>query len=71
MPSKSFPRNRPDIAYALKLGWRYVRTSGSGHLIFRHPDVAQTCCMSTSLGGGRGERNAIAWLKRNTPREER
>jgi hypothetical protein len=69
MRVRSYDRKRPDIAFALANGWEYVRTSGSGHLIFRHPQVQQTCTLSCSLGGGRGERNAIAWLKRNTPRE--
>ena len=68
MGKRSFDRKRPDIAFALENGWRYVRTSGSGHLIFEHPEVEKKCTMSCSLGGGRGERNAIAWLKRNTPR---
>lgn len=69
MGKRSFDRKRSDITYALNNGWSYVRTSGSGHLIFRHPEVAQTCTMSATLGGGRGDLNAIAWLKRHTPRE--
>lgn len=69
MGKRSYDRKRPDIAFALENGWSYLRTSGSGHLIFGHPETTQICAMSASLGGGRGERNAIAWLKRNTPRE--
>lgn len=69
MKQRSYNRKRPDIAFALENGWRYIRHTGSGHLIFSHPEVKETCLMSSSLGGGRGERNAIAWLKRHTPRE--
>jgi len=69
MPRRSYDRKRPDIAWALAHGWRYDRMSGTGHLVFVHPDAPTPCIMSATLGGGRGERNAIAWLKRNTPRE--
>lgn len=69
MGKRSYDRKRPDIRFALENGWRYIRHTGSGHLVFGHPEVSVTCTMSASLGGGRGERNAIAWLKRNTPRE--
>jgi hypothetical protein len=64
-----YDRKRPDIAFALSQGWRYVRRAGSGHLIFRHPDGGVDCVLPCTLGGGRGDRNGIAWIKRNTPRE--
>lgn len=66
----SIPRKRPDVKWALENGWEFYRTTGSGHLMFRHPQVEQAAVLSCSLGGGRGERNGLAWLKRNTPRED-
>lgn len=69
MGRHQFDRKRPDIIFALEQGWSYVRRSSSGHLIFTHPGGGLKLTMSSTLGGGRGERNAIAWIKKNTPRE--
>lgn len=64
-----FDRKRKDIAFALERGWEYIRHSGSGHLIFKHPGGGPQLVLSGSQGGGRGDRNGIAWIKKNTPRE--
>lgn len=61
-------RKRKDVAAALEAGWEYVKHSGSGHMIFRHPGGGPQMVLSGSLGGGRGDRNAIAWIRKNTPR---
>ena len=65
---RHYNKKRPDIMLALKEGWQYVRHSSSGHLIFAHPDGGPNLILSSTLGGGRGERNGIAWIKKNTPR---
>lgn len=69
MSKRQYDRKRPDIQLALAKGWQYLRHSGSGHLVFVHPGGGPQLVMSSSLGGGRGDRNAIAWIKKNTPRE--
>ncbi len=62
-------RKREDIAEALKHGWHYVRHSGSGHMLFEHPNGGGKLVLAGSPGGGRGGRNAVAWVRKNTPRE--
>lgn len=62
-------KKRPDVQLALKEGWTYVRRSSSGHLIFAHPRGGPTLSLAATPGGGRGDRNAIAWIRTNTPRE--
>lgn len=69
MSKRKFDRKRPDIRLALAMGWEYVRHSSSGHLLFEHPRGGQSLTLSATLGGGRGDRNGIAWIRRNTPRE--
>lgn len=66
---RQFDRKRPEIQAAIERGWRYVRHSGSGHLVFAHPAGGPNLVMASTPGGGRGSSNAIAWIKKNTPRE--
>jgi hypothetical protein len=51
------------------MGWVYAKHSSKGHLVFHHPHGGQHLILSATLGGGRGERNGIAWIRKNTPRE--
>jgi hypothetical protein len=69
MGRRQFDRKRPDIALALEMGWVYAKHSSKGHLVFHHPHGGQHLILSATLGGGRGERNGIAWIRKNTPRE--
>lgn len=70
MARYAYDRRRKDIAFAISLGWEYCGITGGGHLQFQHPKMDVRLIMPATPSEGRGTKNAIAWLKRNTPREE-
>ncbi|ASU00792.1 hicA toxin superfamily protein [Nocardia phage NTR1] len=70
MARRAYDRKRPDVAFAIEMGWEFCGFAGSGHLQFRHPKVAVRLIMPATPSEGRGTKNSIAWVKRNTPREE-
>lgn len=70
MSRKGYDPKRPNIAFALKMGWEYCGRSGSGHLTFTHPEVTMKLVIASSPSDFRGTRNSIAWIRRNTPRKE-
>lgn len=62
------PRKRPDVKWALENGWEFVRISGGGHLVFRHPQVQMQAVVSSTMSDGRrGPQKSLSWFKRNTP----
>lgn len=53
------------MAYAKSLGWVYIRLTGDGHHLLRHPVTRQQQTLpSTPNGGKRGLKNAKQDLKR-------
>lgn len=70
MSKRQFDRKRPDVAEALQRGWTFSRRAGSGHLIFMHPGSAQNLVLSCSASDYRATKNAVAWIRRNTPEED-
>jgi predicted RNA binding protein YcfA (HicA-like mRNA interferase family) len=70
MAKRPYDRKRADVKFAIEMGWEFCGFAGSGHLQFRHPKVAVRLIMPATPSEGRGARNSIAWVKRNTPREE-
>lgn len=44
-------------------GWTLERTSG-GHLRATHPEASGPLFLASTLGGGRGDRNALAQARR-------
>lgn len=59
-------RKRRDIMEAEKLGWKYVKTSGCGKLVFEHPESDRKLNLCNSIGEGRAIQNAIAKIRRYT-----
>jgi predicted RNA binding protein YcfA (HicA-like mRNA interferase family) len=70
MPRKSYDPKRPEIAFAINLGWHYCGTAGSGHLQFKHPKANFKLTIASSPSEFRSSRNSISWIRRNTPRED-
>jgi predicted RNA binding protein YcfA (HicA-like mRNA interferase family) len=67
MAKRAFDKKRPDVRFAIEMGWEPCGFSGSGHLQFRHPQVARRLIMPNTGSDHRGEKNTIAWVRRNTP----
>lgn len=70
MAKRPYDKKRPDVAFAIEMGWTFCGFAGSGHLQFRHPKVAVRLIMPATPSEGRGAKNNIAWVRRNTPRED-
>ena len=70
MARRAYDKKRPDVKFAIEMGWKYCGIAGSGHLQFTHPQVAVRLIMPNSASDHRAAKNNIAWVRRNTPREE-
>ena len=63
-------RGRDDIKLAEELGWTFHRLTGSGHLQFTHPLTGVKMTIPATPSCSRSVKNSIAWIRKNTPREE-
>jgi hypothetical protein len=70
MSRRKYDAKRPDIAFAIHMGWSYCGHTGSGHLQFTHPECNFRLTMPNSPSEFRSTRNSISWIRRNTPRKD-
>lgn len=70
MSRKSYDAKRPDIAFAIHMGWEFCGRTGSGHLQFSHPQVKVKLVMANTPSEFRSCKNSISWIRRNTPPKE-
>ena len=67
MAKRKIDTRRPDIKAALEAGWVYVGRTRGCHLRFEHPGTKQPMILSSTPSDYRAARNAVAWIRRNTP----
>lgn len=67
MAKRRIDTRRPDIKAALAAGWIYIGKTGGCHLRFEHPGTSTPMFLASSPSDHRGAKNAVAWIRRNTP----
>lgn len=70
MARRAYDKKRPEVRFAIEMGWEFCGFAGSGHLQFRHPQVAVRLIVSSSASDHRAAKNNMAWVRRNTPPRE-
>lgn len=70
MARRQYDKKRPDVKFAISLGWEPCGISGSGHPQFRHPGTSVRLVITGTASDHRSMKNNISWTKRLTPREE-